>query len=283
MRAGIIGCGYLGWRIARKLLSSREIPLVVTRSTEKAATLRAAGIDVALGDVGRGPVEALGSVDGLIIALGFDRTAREGPAELRLRVLEHLAASLPRARRVIYVSTTGVYGAASGRLDERSEARPVRAGAVAHWEAEERLRTGPWQGVTTCLRLGGLYGPGRLPEAARLRAAEPIERDGDHWLNLIHVDDAARVVSAQWDAAPERACLVVTDGGAVMRKVFYGEMARVHGWPAPRFAPQLDAARRADTPARRTVRSRWFAQDVAPHIEFADYREGLRDIARRIG
>ena len=82
------------------------------------------------------------------------------------------------------------------------------------------------------LRLGGLYGPGRVPYLDQLRAGESIPAPSVGWLNLIHVDDAATIVVAvdQWLASRESSdaphVFCVSDGAPVQRRDYYGEVAR---------------------------------------------------------
>src|SRR5690606_16214094 len=91
------------------------------------------------------------------------------------------------------------------------------------------------------LRLAGIYGPGRVPYLDKLRANEPIAAPSEGWLNLIHVDDAARIIVAvdRWLAERESSdgphVFCVSDGSPVARGEYYAEAARLIGAPPPRF------------------------------------------------
>ena len=146
--------------------------------------------------------------ESLLYAVGFDRTAG-GPgihAVYADGLRNVLAALLSSVTRAIYISTTGVYGNAGGRwVDEATPTDPQRDGGKASLAAEEILRAHPLGKRSAILRLAGIYGPGRVPYLDKLRAGEPIAAPSEGWLNLIHVDDAARIVVAmdRWLAERE--------------------------------------------------------------------------------
>jgi nucleoside-diphosphate-sugar epimerase len=110
----------------------------------------------------------------------------------------HLVSALSRGRslpcRLIYVSTTGVYGDCGGAImDETRPRRPRTARARRRMDAEERLRR--WGSANriaiVLLRAPGIYAANRLPRA-RLRAGAPaLVAEEDVWSNHIHADDLA--------------------------------------------------------------------------------------------
>ncbi len=284
-RVAIVGCGYLGQRVATMLGEVGCQIVVLTRSAERAESFRLRGWEAIECDLGRRVLDAPLAVDSIVFAMGNDRKEEddrnEGVAagELWLTAVGHLHDSLMRdPERFVYISTTGVYrGGLGSMVDESAACEPVRSGARAHYEVERCLSSGDWADRLAILRVGGLYGPDRLPRVAQVESGEPIAADPEHWLNLIHVDDAARVVSAavlQW---PVPTLAIVTDGSPVRRVDFYREVARCLGAPEPIFASvKREGAGRSG--ARRTIRSRDFDERIRPHLRFHDYREGLRAI-----
>jgi nucleoside-diphosphate-sugar epimerase len=95
-------------------------------------------------------------------------------------------------RRVVYISSTGVYGSQTS-VDENSIASPDDAKGIRRIEDENRLRSGPWQ--TLIIRPAAIYGPGRGVHerilAGRAPRAEPVGIT-----SRIHVDDLAAVLEA---------------------------------------------------------------------------------------
>jgi nucleoside-diphosphate-sugar epimerase len=122
----------------------------------------------------------------------------------------HLLAALAKGRilpaRVVYVSTSGVYGDCGGaRVDELRAVRPRTDRARRRVDAERQLAL--WcseRGVAlVILRVPGIYAADRLP-LARLRQGTPVLRqEDDVYINHIHAEDlAAIIVRALEDGAP---------------------------------------------------------------------------------
>jgi len=122
----------------------------------------------------------------------------------------YLLAALAKGRilpaRVVYVSTSGVYGDCGGaRVDESRAVQPQTDRARRRVDAERQLAQ--WcgeRGVTlVILRVPGIYAADRLP-LERLRRGTPVLRaDDDVYTNHIHAEDlAAIVVRSLEDDAP---------------------------------------------------------------------------------
>ena len=226
----------------------------------------------------------------LLYAVGFDRTAGPDIHSVYADGLRNVLAALPASvTRTIYISTTGVYGTAGGGwVDESTPPDPRREGGKASLAAEEILRAHPLGKRSAILRLAGIYGPGRVPYLDILRAGEPIAAPSEGWLNLIHVDDAARIVVVmdRWLAernesdGPHVFC--VSDGSPVVRSDYYAEAARLIGAPPPRFtAPPADSPAAARAGADRRVSNaklRAWMGKTGISLEYPSYREGLAQI-----
>ncbi|MFM9058440.1 MAG: NAD-dependent epimerase/dehydratase family protein [Planctomycetaceae bacterium] len=243
----VVGCGYLGARVARRWLDAGDRVLAVTRRATRAAELAAAGLEPVVADVAdaAAPWLRLPPVATVFWAVGFDREGAATPRDVHVaglgRLLDGLAAGTRDARtpppRFILSSSTGVWGDERGGLvDESTPPRPARETGHVLVEAEAVLRSHPL-GSGTALRFAGLYGPGRLPRLDDLRAGRPVAADPDSWLNLVHVDDAARAVVAVAAAARPRPLYVVSDGRPVLRREWYGRLAALAGAPVPTWDP----------------------------------------------
>ncbi|MFM7109434.1 MAG: NAD-dependent epimerase/dehydratase family protein [Planctomycetaceae bacterium] len=252
----VVGCGYLGERVARAWLAAGDRVLGVTRRPARAAELAAAGIEPVVADVAAEGTwwTALPPLATAFWAVGFDRTADGTHRDVHVtglgRLLDGLAAaSRERAvapPRIILSSSTGVWGDEGGGIvDESTPPRPTRDAGRALVEAEGLLRGHPL-GPGVALRFAGLYGPGRLPRLDDLRHGRPLAADPDSWLNLVHVDDAARAVRLVAAAAAPRPLYVVSDGRPVRRRDWYGRLASLVGAPAPAWAPAAPRDRGAD-------------------------------------
>jgi nucleoside-diphosphate-sugar epimerase len=187
---------------------------------------------------------------------------------------------------VTYVSTSGVYGSAGGEfVDEQRPPDPQRDGGKASLAAEEVLRGHALAGRSLILRLAGIYGPGRIPYLDKLRAGEPVAAPSAGWLNLIHVQDAARivVVADAWLAARQAAdgpqVFNVSDGTPVIRSDYYAEVARHIGAPPPTFTePAADSPAALRASANRRIANEKMLRELRVQLAYPSYREGLAAI-----
>lgn len=278
----IFGCGYLGQRVAQRWQAAGEEVFVVTRSPERAERWQAAGLRPLVADVTEpATLRNLPAVETVLFAVGFDRTAGKPIQTVYVDGLANaLAAFAPNQPQWIYISSTGVYGQVEGEwVDEDSPCQPTREGGVACFAAERLLQTGDVAQRATVLRLAGIYGPGRIPRSADIKAGQPIAAPSDGYLNLIHVDDAAEiVVSAAAQRLPRR-LYVVSDGQPVLRGDYYAELARLFDAPPPQFSVPDSAAHVAQRAGSdKRVRPARLYQDLPMQLRYPSYREGLAAI-----
>ena len=246
MKALIFGCGYLGRCVASRWLAKGHAVSAITRSPAKADELRAAGISPLPGDVtDADSLRSLPAAGVVLYAVGYDRASGIDRRTVVVEGLRNALAALEgKCDRVLFVSTTSVYGQSDGEwIDEDSPAEPTTDAGRLALEAEGLVRASPVPSVI--LRLAGLYGPGRLlRRVEQLRSGEPIPGAGDSWLNLIHVEDAASAVLLAADrlrrngrsssaASPET--FLISDDRPVRRREYYSRLAELTGSPLPAF------------------------------------------------
>lgn len=282
MKKLILGCGYLGQRVAQAWLDNKHQVLAVTRSSERAAAMRESGIFPIVGDVTEGiDLGDCTDVDTLLFAVGFDRGSGKAIRDVYVDGLRRVIEGLPELpRRMIYISSTGVFGQNDGQfVDEQSPCEPTREGGKACLAAEELLRQHKIGSRTIILRLAGIYGPHRLPKLRDVVAGKPLSVTPNGYLNLIHVDDAAAVVLAaeQQLALPEM--LLVSDGHPVLRQDFYEELAQQTNSPLPNFdQPTLDASSNSRAMTDKRIDCSRLRQLLEFTYRFPNYRNGLQDI-----
>lgn len=245
MKRLVIGCGYVGRRVATGWVAAGDDVWALTRSSAHAASLAAEGLRPVIGDVLEPEgIGSLPSVDTVLYAVGFDRTAGASKRQVYVDGLRGMLRLMSRkAGRLLYVSSTSVYGQSNGEwVDESSPVNPISEGGGICLDAEQVARdTWPEAARLSVLRLSGIYGPGRL--AARLdvlKQQRPIETSADGWLNLIHVDDACDAIArcAALDDGPPT--LLVSDDGPLIRRDYYTLLAEAIAAPSPVFAEQAD-------------------------------------------
>ncbi len=240
----IVGCGDIGVRVARLLHPRMTIVALSSSATERAPTLRAAGVRHVL--QGNLDVPAsLARVSGLATRVlhlappppdtdGSDPRTQTLLAGLRQR-------SLPAV--LVYGSTSGVYGDCGGALiDETQALNPATARARRRVDAERRVRA--WgQGTGTSvavLRIPGIYAADREggTPADRLQRGVPVLRaEDDVYSSHVHADDLARAcVLALWRSRPGRTYHVCDDTRLLMGD-YFDRAADLLGLPRP---PRVD-------------------------------------------
>lgn len=211
-RVVILGCGYVGCELARRL---EDEVVGVRRSTTGLADVEAAGARAVRADIT--DAESLWAVpdpDRLIVAAsagGRDTdAARETYVDGLRTAIDHFTARSSPPDRVVYTSSTGVYGDHDGKwVDEETPLEPNTEREEILVEAERIARERPPSGIDgTVARLGGLYGPGRY----RLhRYLEGPVTAGHR--NMIHRDDAAGAIQylLETDRARDQVVNIVDD------------------------------------------------------------------------
>ena len=157
-----------------------------------------------------------------------------------------------RPARIVYLSTTGVYGDRDGAIvDESAGPNPESEQAECRLAAEIQLRDWCAAGDSdpVILRVPGIYGPGRLG-TDRIRQAMPIlaEEDANPG-NRIHVDDLASCCIAALSTDVPAGIYNVGDGNNRTTTWFMKEVARQAGLPPPPTVTQ-EEAEKAFSPMR---------------------------------
>ncbi len=193
----IIGCGDVARR-ALPALTRRYRVFALVRETvgAQSAELARFGVTRISGDLDR--PATLARLAGLAdLVLHFAPPPESSGCDTRTR---HLIAALRRGkilpRRLIYISTSGIYGDCAGAvIDETRSARPQTARALRRVDAEAQLRRWgrtPGAPTVSILRVPGIYARGRLP-VERIRRGDPVLSSADDvFTNHIHADDLAR-------------------------------------------------------------------------------------------
>ncbi len=239
----IVGCGYTGARLARRLLADGQQVLGLVSSQSSAEGLADQGIPARVVDLDRGDPDDLDPGD---LDLDLPSPCRaihylapppaQGVNDPRLARFLAAVAAWPAPVRLVYTSTTGVYGDRNGAwVDEDAALNPSTDRARRRAQAEAQLQR--WSRETghqvLVLRVAGIYGPGRLPLAA-LRSGMPvIQPDEAPFSNRIHVDDLVSACLATMARGRPGRAYNVADGNPSPMSAYYETVARLAGLPAP--------------------------------------------------
>jgi len=205
----IVGCGDVGMRVAR-LLRGRWRLIAITSSAARCAELRAAGIVPLVANLDDPATlqRAAGLADAV---LHLAPPPLHGATDPRTANLLRALARRGGLQRIVYGSTTGVYGDCGGaRFDETRAVAPATDRARRRVDAEARLR---WYGRVagtrvSILRIPGIYAgdrPGGHPRERLARGTAVLAAEDDVFTNHIHADDLARAcVAALQRGLPQR-------------------------------------------------------------------------------
>ncbi len=274
MKKLIIGCGYLGRRLAERWSAQGDEVFAVTRKLERAAEFARLGWQPILCDLTEPQSVIFPSVDVIVYAVGFDRASGRSMYEVYVTGLAHVLEKLPPGGPFVYVSSSSVYGQTGGEeVDEEAATAPQETSGQVVLEAEGMLRERRPEAII--LRFAGIYGPGRLLREQALRAGQPIVASADRWLNLIQVDDGVQVILAAEARGQPGRIYNVADDEPVRRLAFYELLAELLEAPAPCFERPAGDVLLPHEQAHRRVSNKRMRSELGVKLAYPSYREGL--------
>ncbi|HZY37940.1 MAG TPA: SDR family oxidoreductase [Mucilaginibacter sp.] len=239
MVISILGCGWYGEALAVALLKKGLAVKGSVTSANKLEHLQAIGIRPYLikFDADRQSTDPeFFRCDILVVSIPPKLKAGEGtsyPAKIQ-RIIDVCVRYL--VKRIIYISSTGVYGDHNGEVDELTEPKPDTESGRILLEAEKLfLNEHPFK--TTILRFGGLVGPGRHP--GRFFAGKTDIANGLAPVNLVHLADCVAISMAiiEMDAFGHLFNAVSPDHPS--KTDYYSLMTLRAGLPIPGFINEL--------------------------------------------
>ena len=233
-------------RVAR-LLHGRYRVLALTSTSARVQTLRDAGVVPMTGNLDHAEsLYRLGSVADALLHLAPPPLS--GRTDPRTAHLLQTLAKRGRVRRIVYGSTTGVYGDCGGAMFNESRAvNPTTDRAQRRVDAEAQLRQyGRAMGVkVTVLRIPGIYASDREgghPRDRLKRGSPVLATEDDVYTNHIHADDLARAcVAALVRGLPQRVVHACDDTDLKMAD-YFDLAAELEGVPRPRRISRAQAA-----------------------------------------
>ena len=283
----IIGYGDIGRRVAALCRDQGWPVSVLTRHNSMSEALSEQGLTPYVGDLDQADsLPPLPTDKNLIFY--FAPPPGHGTGEPRMDgFLKHISdEELPD--KIVYISTSGVYGDCGGAwVNEDTPPKPGTARARRRLAAETLLQDwGQAKGVPVAiLRVGGIYGPGRLP-VERIRQGTEVLREQDcGFTNRIHADDLAAVCVA----AAERGCGIynVSDGHPSTMTDYFNRVADLYGLPRPPqigFAEaktRLSAEMMSYLEESRRMDNRKMLRDLKVSLRYQSLSDGLASENRK--
>ncbi len=286
----IIGCGDVGLRVLPAVRERWQV-LALTSSPQRLPLLRAAGAVPLLGNLD--DAATLGRLAGLADAvLHLAPPPSQGAGDPRTAALLRVLARGRRVRRLVYASTTGVYGDCGGELvDETRTLRPATDRARRRVDAEARLR---WFARAARVRLSVLRVPGIYAfdrdggdPRERVRRGVPALVDAqDVFTNHVHADDLARACVAALMRGPTLRTINVSDDSHQRVGEHLDRVAALAGLlPVPRLTREQAAQQLSPMQlsflgeSRRLVNAR-LKRELRVRLRYPNIEEAFRRLAR---
>ena len=285
-QSGIVGCGDIGVRVARLIQEAGGSVMGLARSPESAERLSGFGVEPLFGNLDDpSTLNDLPLAGRLVFYLAPPPGG--GPFDTRMRNFCASAGSGQPPRKIVYMSTSGVYGDCGGEwVTEETPVTPQTSRAKRRVDAEQTVTDwGRTQGVAVViLRVTGIYGPGRLP-LARLQQGHPLLREDESPpTNRIHADDLATVCLAAAVKAEDGAIFNVSDGRPGTMTQYFNALADLLDLPR---SPQVGMEEEKNvmnlmmlsylTETRR-MDNRRMSEELGVSLQFPDLETGLKNI-----
>ncbi|QQO57976.1 MAG: SDR family oxidoreductase [Thiohalocapsa sp. PB-PSB1] len=280
----ILGCGYIGRLVAAVSIEHGEAVVGVVRSEASVSSVAAIGAEALRLDLAHDDLDGLHATDELVFH--FAPPPGHGSEDSNTSRLLDSFTRCGHPRRLVYISTTGVYGDCDGAwVDETWPARPGTSRSMRRWDAEQQLRR--WSSESgselVILRVAGIYACDRLP-LQRIREAQPVlSADQAPWSNRIHADDLVQICLAAMTRAPNGALYNVCDGNPSTMTDYFCRIADTAGLPRP---PQISLAEASGQLSEgmlsylkesRRLSNRRLLRELGLQLRFPTLADGLAD------
>ena len=261
----IAGCGDLGTRLSARLQQSEwRIHGLRRRPEQLPSFIRGIGADL-LAPRSLAPLPR--SWDAVIYQATPGERTPEAYRSAYVDGLQNLLRHV-RARRLIFVSSTAVYGQDQGEwVDEDSVTEPRGFSGRTLLEAEAKTR----ESGGLVVRFSGIYGPGRDYLIRSIQSGRARCRpDPPQWTNRIHADDCAAVLHHLLTLPDPASLYCASDSRPAPR-------CEVLGWLADQLelpGPQADVKRSGEGKRVRNLR----LTSTGFEFQYPDYMSGYRTL-----
>ncbi len=235
-----MGCGWLGFPLAESLVASNYTVRGSTTSSEKYKLLRKQGIEPHLITLFETTIEGnitsfLQNLDVLI--LNIPPKLRGGSNENYVNKIKllHQKVLQYEVRKIIFVSSTSIYGNVAGEVNEATLPKPSTASGEQLLAAEKIFRNDTTLN-TTIIRFGGLIGHDRHP--INMLSGRKSLTNGNAPVNLIHRKDCIRIITAVISKSWWNEIINGVYPIHPSKKEYYTKLAKERGLPAPHYSEE---------------------------------------------
>jgi len=274
----ILGCGYVGTRIARAALAEGRPVRACARSTGRLAPLGELGVQVKYldGGVPKGFTAALNGMAGATVVYSIPPVTSLPPGQAMRAALQ--AAYGVGAGCFIYLSSAGLYGAQPDDDVWIDEDTPVAYDdpPMSNVRSDEDtiLESGFPALRTVILRLAPVYGPGRGVRQRLRRNEYRLLDEGQHAISRIHIDDVVRVVFAAEQHAPTHARYLVADDEPTTQGEYARWLCERMGLPLPPSRSMFQPGAPRAAHRNRRIRNDRLKRALGLELRYPSFREG---------
>ncbi|WP_435413386.1 SDR family oxidoreductase [Psychroserpens mesophilus] len=238
-RICIIGCGWLGFPLAKSLVKKGHLVKGSTTSSEKISTLNSEGIEGFLVQVSSegllGAIEnCLADCD--VLVLNIPPGLRKNPEANYVKQMQHLLpyVEVSAVKHVVFISSTSVYDDDES-MPIISETSPTSTSANSAKQllSVEALFQNNSSFKTTILRFSGLFGEDRHP--ATFLSGKTNLKHPDAPVNLIHQKDCISIIHTIIEQNIWNTVFNASTPSHPTRKNYYTSICEAKNLPLPSF------------------------------------------------
>lgn len=282
----ILGCGYVGSRLARTLLAEGHPVRVCARHLDRLAPLATLGAELYAIDATKpkqfGP--ALHGTTSATVVYSIPPPPSMPGGEAVRRATQ--AALNTGARNFIYLGSTGLYGSQPDAdwVDENTAVASSDPAMAPRLQDEGAVQAASSAGLhTVILRLAAIYGPRRGVRQRLASGQYQLIDEGRHYFSRIHVDDIVGVIRAAAERAPRGAIYLVADDHPCPQREYAEWLCRRLGLPLPPSVPALAPGVARTMLRGRRVRNDKLKRELGLSLLYPSYAEGEVQIEEELG
>ena len=286
MDALVIGCGYVGMRVAKHLVAQGHRVFGIRRNITEIeefedANIQALGIDIT------DPSQLAKIPSSIQWAVNAVSSSRRGPEvyrEIYVDATKSLTSYLQKNTNLehyLHISSTSVYGQTDGSwITEDAERQPSTETSRILVEAEDFLQSS-YQAShfpATITRISGIYGPDRgYLFQQYLKNEATMVGNGSRIINMIHVDDIVRAITTILASGTPGTTYNLTDSCPTTQLEFFTWLASELNGALPPQATDSELKRRKRAITNKRVSNHRLLTDLDFKLRYPSFREGYAE------
>ena len=193
-KIGIIGCGWLGFPLAKLLLNKNYLIKGSSTSKEKLLELKSNKIDPYYIEITEKGI--IGDIDSFldeidVLIINIPPKIKSLPNENYSKKIQLIANKAEKRliNKIIFISSTSVYGSNQGKINSSTNPIPNSKNGVEILQSEKIISKNK---NCTIIRFGGLIGSNRHPVYSLTKKNEVLNPKAP--INLIHLEDCIQII-----------------------------------------------------------------------------------------